>query len=704
MSSHPADFISGIINSEPAKRDPQTVKLTAWGKEREFERYDYFDDTFILETDILKHIENRDPVIMTPKSALLETPPGARRVFGNIMTVSTGNHAVTSLPLLAGKFWDLTAPPEEKRAAILSKHVVCANIVGDVFEISQREVPTSRVVEMDAWLHNLGYPMKSIVLIDRNDETLQYYSRRGQEWRIKPLAWTFNEMRDALRAGLCRMHSQIRYYHNVKGAHFLTLSNFLDWGSLARSDYPEFLRGLNELAAKSAETGIPNLLLKKFRNHHEVELFGPPPGYAVANLVPQLLDLRARAVENKCTPEDAAERFAAIADAFRASLQNSSLADEKSPEFTETLYRNITGAVYSDERVTSDSVRAFDDMRTALPGATYSHGQRSEHEGVDSRSTSILESLEKTVSLGDTLEYANIYELRSDDEPERLGEGRTREIVYKTIWNPLPVRFIEKRLESKSTGYGAYTLARVQAFRALGIAFGWHKLLARNDGSAGDIHYFTRNRYPGDPLSSLPNYYFHDRNPISGLYDNADESPDIVRALITLMGSCAAENMILKKLARDGESILFAKGKEIVEFGYDVIRGKEMPLRIWLCSVRGTMGWRNLEHNEQNIAAMSAFYMKRYAEAASGYSQRHPVLDRRATADAFFAGFTSRTNEIAWNYSTRRDEFDSYNPRLWGDFKFSDKWRFALWSLEIQRDRLVTLSGIFQTEFAKLRE
>ena len=706
MNSPLANFISDIIRSEPAVRDPQTVRLTAWGKEREFERYDYFDDTFILEVGILKHLQNRDPVIMTPKAALCETPPGTRRVFGNIMTVATGNHAVTSLPLLAGKFWDFAAPPEERRAAILSGQIVCANIVGDTFEISQREVPTPRVVEMDTWLHNLGYPMKRIVLIDRNDETLQYYSRRGQEWRIKPLAWTFGEMRDALRAGLCRMHSQIRYYHNVKGAHFLTLANFLEWGELARTNYPEFLRGLNEIAAKGAESGVPNLLLKKFRNHHEVELFGPPPGFAVANLVPQLLDLHARAVVRGCPPEDAAERFAAIADAFRASLPTPALADETSREFTETLYRNITGAVYSDERGGAGAAPAFDDMRTALPGATYSHGMRSEHEGMDARSISILDSLERTVTVGDSLEYANIYELRSDDEPGRLGEGRTREIVYKTVWSPLPVRFIEKRLERKSTGYGAYTIARVQAFRALGVAFGWHKLLERNDGADGDIHYFTRNRYPGEPFSTLPDYFFHDRNPITGQYDGAVESADIVRALITLVGSCAAENMILKKLNHKGkgDSALFAEGKEIVEFGYDVMRGKEMPLRIWLCSVRGTMGWRDLSQTEDNIAAMSEFYMRRYAEAADAYARKHPVLDPHATADAFFSGFTSRTNEIAWNYSTRRDDFDSYNPRLWGDFKFADKWRFALWSLGIQRDRISSLGDIFHAEFSKLCE
>ena len=705
MQSPPITFLSRLVKS--ATKHPQTIKLTAWGKEREFERYDLFDDTFVFEVGILKHLQNKDPVVLVPKAALTHTPGrDKKRVFGNIMTVSSGNHAVTSLPLLSGKFWNLPSPQdEETRATALSKHVVCANIVGDTFEISQREVATNEVVEMDEWLQALEYPMSRIVLIDRIDSTLRYYFSRGQEWRIKPLVWGHAEMRDALRASLCRMHSTIRYFHNVKGAHFLTLSNFLEWGALARADYAEFLRGLNELAAKGAYSGVPNLLLKKYRGHHEIELFGTPPGFAAANIVPLILDLHARIDAGDCPQEDAAERFAAIAELFRTSLQSPALADETSPAFTETLYRNITGAVYFDDRTDSDTSRAFDDMRTALPGATYSkHGARSMHDGIDPRSIAILDALEHSVSHGDTLEYANIYELRADDEPERLGEGRTREIVYKTVWHPLPVRIIEKRLALKSTGYGAYTIARVQAFRALGVAYGGHKLLARNDGCSGDLHYFTRNRYPGEPFSTLPDYFFHDRNPITGKYDTTAEASDIIRALVTLMGSAAAENMILKKNDRKGTSCLFDEGKEIVEFGYDVMRGKEMPLRIWFCSVRGTMGWRDLSRSDENIAAFFAFYMKRYAESAFAYSRKHPVLDRYSIADAFFTGFNSRTNEIAWNYTTRRDEFDTYTPRLWGDFKFAEKWSFALWALEIQRDRIRELGDIFQTEFAAICE
>ena len=228
MANELKAFLNNIIQS--ATRRPDTITLKAWGKERVFSCYDLYDDTFIFEDGIWDRIENKDSVVLVPKSALIINPDKrARRVFGNIMTVSTGNHAVTTLPLLAGKFWDFSEAPEASRSDILRLHMVCCNCVGETFEISQREVSTPNVVEMDDWLQALGCPMRRIVLIDRVNGTLEYYSRRGQEWRIKPLAWTLEEMDAALRGSICRMHSCIRYYHNVKGVHFLSFSNLVEW-------------------------------------------------------------------------------------------------------------------------------------------------------------------------------------------------------------------------------------------------------------------------------------------------------------------------------------------------------------------------------------------------------------------------------------------------------------------------------------------
>ena len=706
---------------QEATRRPGTVKATAWGKERTFCCFDLYDDTFIFEEGIWDDVQNKDPVVLLQKTALRATEEvGRRRVLGNIMMISTGNHAITSLPLLSGAFWDFQPPAEDLRGDVMRLEMVCANCVGDTFELSQREVPTAGLVDMDEWLQGLGCPMSKIVVVDRVNETLEHYRRRGQEWRIKPLAWTLDEMENALRGSLCRMHSCIRYYHNVKGVHFLSLPNLLDWGAKIETDYPEFLRGLAELAATTPEAPEGNLLLKKYHGHHEIEFFGAMPGVALRQIVPLVHDLHAYTRKTKCSAKDVRERFDAIAQTFRSALAHPDLGNESSVAFKETLYRNITGEVYTDQH---DSMsRAFDDMRKALPGATYAkllvgksilaprgsppraavspNRGRSLHEGVDARTVAILDAVELDVSPGDRIEYANVYEIRSVSNDRALaGDGKTREVVYKTEWNPLPIRVIEKRLALKSTGYGAYTIARTHAFRALGIAFGQHRMLARQDGSAGAVHYFTRMRYPGEPFNALPPSSFCDRDPMTGKYNASRESKDVVRALAMLIGSAAAENMILKKW-KDG-SIRFAEGKEIVEFGYDIHHAKQMPLRIWLCSVRGTMGWPDRARTESNLDAILAFYIPQYARAAAEYARRHPVLPRQQIAEAFLDGFSGRTREVCWNYTSSRELFDAYEPKIYKDFQFQDKWRFALWALERQKELLPRIGELFREKFTE---
>lgn len=703
MAGEIRQFLKALMAG--AARHPETVTVEAWGRPRTFVRFDLFDDTFVFEDGIWDRLENRNPVVLVSKAALSPAPDDSTaRVFGNVMTVTSGNHAVASLPLVDGRLWGFSTLGEEGQSDALARRLVYANCVGDTIEISQRGAATADVVEMDDWLQALGLPMRHVVLADRVDETLEFYSRRGQEWRIKPLAWTPEEMAAALRGAVARIHSPLRYYHNVKGVHFLTLANFLAWGALARTDFAGFRAGLEELCATGPDQPRPNLLLPKFQAHHEVELFGPPPGVAARTLVPALLDLwehvRAAAPDDPRAAEDAAERFAALASEFRSLLADPALADEASPRFVEALYRNLNGAVYQDEH---DSVsRAFDDLRTALPGATYALGNRFPHDGVDARTLAILDSIESELSHGDRIEYANVYEIRSVTERVRLGLGKTREIVFKTVWNPLPTRLVEKRLARRSTGYGAYTLARTDAFRALGVSYGRHRLLARSDGAAGEVHYFTRARYPGTPFSQLPPSAFRDRDPATGAYA-PEESADIVRAVIRLAGSAAAENLVLKKWTADG-STRFAVGKEIVEFGYDVRFGKEMPLRIRLCSVRGTMGWPCLDKTDENLGRCFDAFLSRHAQVAFEYSRRHPSMDAEDVADSFWVGFSACTRQLYWNYRNRRELFDRYDPHLYGDYRFPEKWSFVLWALERQDERLGALAELFHDKFRALAE
>ena len=180
MAGEIRNFLRNLMSG--AVRHPETETISAWGKTRTFVRYDLFDDTFVFEEGILDSLENKDSVVLVPKAALRRggVGPDGARVFGNVMTVASGNHAVTSLPLVSGRFWGLSAVPPERQSDVLAAKMVCANCVGDTIEISQRGAATSDVVEMDEWLQALGLPMRRIVLSDRVDETLEFYSRRGQ--------------------------------------------------------------------------------------------------------------------------------------------------------------------------------------------------------------------------------------------------------------------------------------------------------------------------------------------------------------------------------------------------------------------------------------------------------------------------------------------------------------------------------------------
>src|SRR5690606_4077066 len=108
--------------------------------------------------------------------------------------------------------------------------------------------------------------------------TLELYRRRGQEWRIKPLAWTRDEMLHALRDSRVRMHTPVSYYHSVKGVHFLTFREFEAVGALLPADPGGFLLCLREWVGRPPEQATPQMMQHKYLGHHEIEFFGLPVG------------------------------------------------------------------------------------------------------------------------------------------------------------------------------------------------------------------------------------------------------------------------------------------------------------------------------------------------------------------------------------------------------------------------------------------
>jgi hypothetical protein len=344
------------------------------------------------------------------------------------------------------------------------------------------------------------------------------------------------------------------------------------------------------------------------------------------------------------------------------------------------------------------STPAFDDRRTALPGATFVEGRPVFHPGVDPRSEVLLSNIRALVSKDEHVEYANVYELRneksSDEDGIAIGQGPTREIVYKTNRCPLERSLVEKRLSRPGRGYGGYVMSRIEVFKSLGVELADYRLLRRRAHERKRVlDYFIRTRCEGEPREDIPASYFQMAGEFGG--SEAGEDPQVVSALALLMGDAAAQNLVMKKYDPVTKTCLFDVGKEIYRFAYDIKAGRLMPRIVSCCSVRGSFGWPDLSFTDANLAAVASFYMSAYAEAIKRFAAAHPIVSETDLANSFFEGFDFRSRAVEWQFTIRRDQFENFDPHLPGRYGFLPKWRFVLWSLERQVRRMDDFKAAF---------
>lgn len=678
-----------IVRREATRRK-ESVAVVSGGRKRVFDAYDWGDDTFVFERGVWRERPVHAPVLLVRKSALQEGRGG------RIMTFSSGSHATAALPLLRGDFWNLGRVAERKRGEVMTHAILCANAVagGDALEISQREVSIAELSDADEWLRGLGWPLSAVVMAERNDATLDFYRRRGQEWRIKPLVWTRTEMDAALAASRTRIHSQFRYYHSVKGVHFLAFEDFSALLTLCAVDTDAALHCLDELAHPSEVGDLPALEDPKFGGHHEIELFGirdPAASANVTNLI-EALQREARSLASEVLED----RIAEIVAIYRSALSFPELADSGSDLFVSSMYKHLTGEIYSTH---DQVVPAFDDRKTALPGATFRGGKPDFHSGADERTRALIEYALSNLSAGERMEYANVYELRKagDHAP---GEYPSREIEFKTSLRPVTRKLIEKRLAQRGIEYAHYMLARVQAFQALGVSFGRHHLLQRSDGGAGERYFFVRDRYAGYALDAISLNRF--KRP-GGKAGEFVDFPEAVLRTAAQAGRAAAHTMVVKKFFVDDNSVHFGDGKEIIEFTRDLSTGIEMASGMRLCTVRGALGWPCLDLTADNIERCYSVYTSAFAATAVAFWRKNGgSLSLTQVMDDFCAGFISATREVYWNYHSKRETIAEFEPELKAKFHFRQKWQFALWALERQYESAERLAALIKVAAGRL--
>ena len=671
----------GRIRKTGVKR-PGTVKTVAMGREREFSAWDVGDDTFVFEDGVSRHLGEHPSVLLVAKSDL------ARGARGRVMTVTTGNHSVAAFPLLDGRFWRLSRLSSAKRGETLMHAILCANVVNDTIEISQRDVPLKSLVAADRWLVDAaGFGLADIVMGERNDSTLDHYRRLGQEWRVKPLAWTETGMKVALAAAKKRIASKITYYHSMKGVHFISFSEFKRFAELAGTEPEEFVKGLREMVSVYEGQSYSFTRMPKHRGHHEIEFFGLRRGVGVEKIVPELEKLMEAVALGRIGQLGVLQKVGEVVALYESLLTQPEFTDETCRAFTETLYMYITGEIYSVNG--EGSTPAFDDRRTALPGATFVEGRPVYHAGADDRSEVLLANVRGLMSKDEVIEYANVYELRSSDEDVPLGKGTTREIVYKTNRSPVERSLVEKCLSRSTRDYGSYMLARVEALKALGMGLSEYRLLRRRaQKGKRPVDYYIRRRCEGEPMNAIPANYFCSAD------DSSVEEKEVVLALATLMGDAAAQNMAMKKFDPVTRTPLYGVGKEIYEFEYDIIRERVVPKSVSTCSIRGSFGWPDISHTEENLQRVAAFYLTYFAHYLKAYQRRHKVT-MAEVAERFMGGFEFRTHAMEWQLTVMRDKFEAFRPGLPATYAFDRKWRFVMWSLERQERRLPILRKMF---------
>ena len=677
------------VKANGAKR-PGVVTTTSMGLERTFAAYDVGHDTFIVEKGVSGRLGEHPSVLVVEKSAL------RRRSHGWVMTVTTGNHTVAAIPLLDGRFWRISAVPRDRRSEVLTRSVLCANIVADRLEVSQRDVPTELLVHGDSWLTGgaTGLTMADVVMTERIDSSLDHYRRLGQEWRIKPLAWTEAEMRAVLSGSRKRISSSFVYYHSTRGVHFLSCAEFCRVAMFAETDPELFVKCMRELVSVYEGNECSFARMPRYRGHHEIEFFGLRRGVAIEKIVPEIEKLMESITLGRIGQLGVIQRAQEIAALFRSLLTRPELAEPDSPAFIESLYMHLTGEVYA--HAGEHPVPTFGDRRCAIPGATFVNGRQTLHPGADDRTEVLLSNLRGLMSKDEIIEYVNVYELRRGEESGPAGKGSTREVVYKTNRSPLEMSLVEKRLSRAARGYSAYMLSRIGALRSLGIALSdFYLMLRRRPGSGKrPLDYYIRRRCEGESMDAIPASYFRSSE------DSSEDEREVVLGLATLMGDAAAQNMAMKKYDPETQSPLYGVGKEIYEFEYDILRERVAPKHVSTCSIRGSFGWPSLEYTDANLDAIANFYLGHFAHALKEYQRRHPSSSMADLAERFFGGFEFRTHALCWQLSVMRDSFESFKPEMPAVYGFAAKWRFVMWSLERQERRLPALKRLF---FEKVR-
>lgn len=650
---------------------------------RSFDLFELGEDRFLIQVDLFRaRTDRRRSLMMIRRSDLRSGRKGWLAI------AASGAFSAVLLPLLSGRIGNLCRVSRNRRSDILRSRTVLGNITADGVDLLQRDTDFALLTEADSWLRHQGLALNEIYFLDNSPEILRYTRLCGQEWRIRPTVYTLAEMREAVARSWQALDTVVHYCVSLRGVHYLTYPEFMRMVTMAQSS-PETVRAcLREWVSLSDGHVVSCMRRLKHDNHHVIEFFGVRRVDAEKFLIPALERLLEGMTLGRMEHADVVDTMAGIGLLYQGLLT----APEYASLRNEATVRALYALVAERDRLTRKEalLQTFDARRTALPGATFEDGVPVFHPGADERTKAVIHHLLSRLTVREFAEYVNVYELRSSKSME---VSQIREIVIKTNLHPIPESYVLKRLNSVKVGYTTYLLTRATFFRSLGIVYPDLELLPYAEGGCSrhrEVPYFLRARCPGSALATLPKHLFN----VDPYNPESQEDHDVVLRLAELYGKAAAQNMIVKKFTPQDRGCRFGIGKEIFEFSYDTVKRRLMPASVRVCSIRGSMGWPNTECTEENLHEVYRLYIRTYAEALGDYWRSHSEACTLAeTATAFFDGFEAAAMSVHWNYASHRESFDSFNPAIRDTYRFQERMRFVLWSLE----RMVT-------DIAELRE
>ncbi|MBM4092864.1 MAG: hypothetical protein FJ276_26170 [Planctomycetes bacterium] len=488
----------------------------------------------------------------------------------------------------------------------------------------------------------------------RNTQVHEAVKRRGQCWRITPLAQTTAQMKQMIATAKAKLGGRaIYHYSRPTGTRWLTCDEFAQLGQLTPESLRQHLLEIRRFSAETNGNGNPEI------------------AFFLGGTCFTKRDFAANDFSSLAPHELAAahrELAAKFRDAVPVDLRRDNLEDEM---WRSRMFATLIGErdeVVSEETLLGLGSEFFMKIEW-LPGARFDNGEllvdacfheqaivpQHRRRPCDEKTLGFIFNFIREFG---NLEHVNIGRVIGSMSRSRRPDGR-RDVYIAVVKVPEDEREIVKiiRMQKrgvrehlddgeellqallKSESYTDFVLDRRLACRQLGMNL-TQRILARK---VNETYQGKQTRYRG--LDVLSPYF--ERDYIQGIATDKIPTTRFQRdgyalRFARLLGQAAAPNMIVGRCGREG-SVVFDDGDELA-----VEDANGLPHEIVLSDQMGTFS---------NCTTPLAEFAPAYARPVN--TRLKAVPDGAAFAEAYLDGFSSKFSQVQQLYRSSRSAFDA---------------------------------------------